>query len=44
MADSKPGWFGLSRHVTHVLGTLGADRDEAGQYLIGGTVSERTDR
>lgn len=29
-----PGWIGEPEHVLHVLGTIGADRDAAGNFLI----------
>jgi len=30
------GWFGLTSQVLHYLGTVGADRDEAGAFLLVG--------
>lgn len=31
------GWSGVMRSVMHYLSTLGADRDEEGRFLIGGS-------
>lgn len=36
MTAPMPGWFGLTSHVTHVLATMGADRDPDGRFLVAG--------
>lgn len=30
------GWFGLASHVRSVLEVVGADRDEAGNFMVSG--------
>lgn len=32
------GWMGELRHVHHVLATIGADQDEAGQFYVRGQI------
>ena len=34
--DNNAGWIGMTSQVLHYLGTVGADRDAEGKFMVAG--------